>query len=407
MRVTVVGAGLGGLAVACRLAALGHHVTVHERRDVVGGKIGTYAWGGEVWDTGPSLLTLPGYLRETFEACGGWPADLVLERVSPVLAYRLRDGAWTDSDSLGPAWSAVLDRGRRVWEASRETYLESAPSLRGLAGALSPGALRAIAAGRTLAWAGRRLEPALRDVLWRYATYAGADPRRAPAALVSIPWVEQAHGGWAVVGGMRRIVDALEQRARDLGVTIELGSTGPHARSRGETVVSDVPLAGSSYSAFALLLAIDDPPPMARHTVLFPRDYRAEFDDLAAGRDVSDPAVYVHAPAPGRWMVLVDAPAGSAADRTGLVLSALADRGLDVRDRLRHSAFRTPLDIELDSGAPGGAIYGTTSWRRPPNRAHTTGRFRVGGTTHPGGGIPLVLLSARITAGLIGAASPR
>jgi phytoene dehydrogenase-like protein len=405
VRVTVVGAGLGGLAVACRLAALGHRVTVHERADVVGGKIGTYVRGGEVWDTGPSLLTLPAYLRETFDACGGWPPELTLKRISPVLSYRLRDGSWTDSDSLG--WDDVLDRGRRVWDASHGPYLESVPSLAGLARSLSPAALRAIAPGRTLAGVARRLDPARRDVLWRYATYAGADPRRAPAALVSIPWVEHAYGGWAVAGGMRRLVDAFERRARDLGVIIEFGSS-VDPRTLDGVVVSNVPVSGGrpSYSAFALLLALDDPPPMARHTVLFPADYRAEFDDLAAGRDVADPALYVHAPTPHRWMVLVDAPAGSGADRSDTVLRALAARGIDVRDRLRHSAFRTPLDIESGSGAPGGAIYGTTGWRRPPNRG-PGGVLRVGGTTHPGGGIPLVLLSARITAGLVGAASSR
>ena len=82
-RVVVIGAGVGGLAAAARLAAQGHRVELHERAGTHGGKLGEYRRGGFTFDTGPSLLTLPQVFTDLFAATGG-PADLELDRVDPV-----------------------------------------------------------------------------------------------------------------------------------------------------------------------------------------------------------------------------------------------------------------------------------------------------------------------------------
>jgi phytoene dehydrogenase-like protein len=82
----------------------------------------------------------------------------------------------------------------------------------------------------------------------------------------------------------------------------------------------------------------------------------------------------------------------------------------NVRGRIRWREIRTPADLERDTAAPGGAIYGTASHgaraalRRPANRSRIAGLYLVGGSAHPGGGLPLVLLSAKIVATLIGPA---
>jgi phytoene dehydrogenase-like protein len=81
-----------------------------------------------------------------------------------------------------------------------------------------------------------------------------------------------------------------------------------------------------------------------------------------------------------------------------------------VRDRLRWCVARTPADLERETGSPGGSIYGTSSngaraaFLRPANASPVPGLFLVGGSAHPGGGIPLVLLSAQIAADLVGRA---
>jgi len=188
-----------------------------------------------------------------------------------------------------------------------------------------------------------------------------------------------------------------------------------------------------SLSGFAMLLALDGRSPGAAHRVWFPADYDAEFDAIFGKRPapVADPTVYVHAPDDPAlrpddrsqgWFVLVNAPVHDPgrgvdwscpqlreryADR---VLATLAARGEDVRDRVRWREIRTPADLERETGAPGGAIYGTASHGpraallRPPNRSPVPGLYLVGGSTHPGGGLPLVALSASIVAALVGPA---
>jgi phytoene dehydrogenase-like protein len=118
------------------------------------------------------------------------------------------------------------------------------------------------------------------------------------------------------------------------------------------------------------------------------------------------------------WFVLVNAPrhgmSTTAVDwrRPGLaeayadrILDVLAARGTDIRDRVVFREVRTPADLAASAAAPGGAIYGTAgSLLRPANRGPVRGLFLVGGSTHPGGGLPMVTLSAQIVADLVGPA---
>ena len=99
-RVVVIGAGVGGLAAAVRLAAAGHRVTVHERADTVGGKLGRYERDGFRFDTGPSLLTLPQVFADLFAApaaAADWPG------AGPGGAARLRrrHRCWTPRPTRG------------------------------------------------------------------------------------------------------------------------------------------------------------------------------------------------------------------------------------------------------------------------------------------------------------------
>lgn len=478
-RVVVVGAGVGGLAAACRLAARGHRVTVLEAAEQVGGKLGTYEREGFRFDTGPSLLTMPEVFRDLFAATGGWPPSLVLERLDPLIRHRFADGTWLDtSDDLtvltdrldaalgvgaGADWRAFLERAGRIWEASRGPFLESplhGPRTLASLALRHPGDLATLTPGRTLRALGRRYlrDPRLRVLLDRYATYTGSDPRLAPAALAAIPFIEQQQGGWYVEGGLHRIAEALLQRALDLGVEVRLGTrvsrildpaTGV-VLADGSEVSADLVVANTdaahlygdlvpsrrasrrlarttpSLSGFVLLLALRGrSADQAHHTVLFPADYDAELDAVFGSRPVDDPTVYVCAPPDGApnghetWFVLVNAPRQGPFDwrapgvREGYaerVLKVMAERGLDVRDRLLWREVRTPADLEDRTGSVGGAIYGSSSngaraaFLRPANRSPVPGLFLVGGSSHPGGGLPLVALSARIVSELVGPA---
>jgi phytoene desaturase len=470
---------VGGLAVAVRLASAGHDVVVHESSAVAGGKLAVYERDGFRFDTGPSLLTLP----QVFDDLG---LDLPLQRLDPVVRHTFPDGSVLDSTSdrlefterigavMGSAaaadWSRFWRRAERIWAASWRSVLQR-PVRPATLAALSwrVGDLAAIAPGRSLRSLGRQYlhDRRLGMLLDRYATYTGADPRRAPAALAAIPYAELTFGGWYLPGGLGTLAAALIARCHALGVPIELSSPVAgicvsDARVSGvrlatgrkvpaDLVVSNVDaqttyrdllpsasrlnrLADRSLAGFVLLLAVrGTTPDLAHHTVLFPRGYDAEFDAVFGfpgqrARPASTPAIFitravdraVHPPGTESWFVLVNAPRHGTSwacvdwSRPGLaeayrdrILALLAARGLDVRDRLLFAEIRTPRDLAEATGAPGGAIYGTAGGLlRPANRGPVEGLWLVGGSTHPGGGLPMVTLSAKIVATEIGPASP-
>ena len=480
-RVVVIGAGVGGLAAAARLAAQGHRVTVLEKSPVIGGKLGTYNAQGFSFDTGPSLVTMPQVFRELFEATGH-PLESVLSLrpVEPIARYRFADGSRFDSsadlttfcdrldDSLGEGsgadWQAFMRRAERIWDATHVPFLES--PLNGMRSlvrqAWRVGDLQAVAPWRSLRGLGRHYlrDHRLRMFLDRYATYTGSDPRRAPAALAVIPYVEQTFGAWYVDGGLHLLGAAIADRARDRGAEIhtgaevvsidtDAGAVRGVTLADGTTLQADVVVANvdaatvyerllpdararrrlsrttPSLSGFVVLLGLRGRTPgLAHHTVLFPEDYDAEFDAVFGDRPALSPTVYVSAPpdpavAPDgdeAWFVLVNAPRHGGvdwrdqSDYAGHILDLMAERGLDVRSREVVREVRTPADLEALTGSPGGSIYGSSSngpmaaFLRPANASATRGLFLVGGSAHPGGGLPLVTLSARIVAGLVGPA---
>jgi phytoene desaturase len=501
-RIVVVGAGMGGLAVSARLATQGHDVTICEQSTTVGGKLGWFTRDGFGFDTGPHLLTLPAVYRDLFLKTGQALEESVdLVPVDPVRRYRFADGTVLDLPNVsrgrttaaldaafgtgaGEQWAALMDRGGQVWDATRGTFLESpvdgARTL--LRESRRVRDLRAVAPWQTLRGLGRRYldDPRSRMLLDRYATYTGSDPRRAPAALVTVPYVEQTFGSWYVRGGLHRLADALLQRVLDLGVSVrtaadvvrvvtDAGHAAGVELSDGERLPADVVVSDAdaahlyrdlvpgpeasgarralsrttpSLSGFVLLLALRGrTPDLPHHTVLFPSDYDREFDAVFGtgehrGRPcpVDDPAVYVSAPDDPvtrpdddheAWFVLVNAPRHSPDEPAGGVdwdapglahsyadrlLDVMASRGLDVRDRMLWREIRTPADLQRSTRSVGGSIYGTSSngaraaFLRPSNRSPVPGLFLVGGSAHPGGGLPLVGMSAAIVAQQVGRA---
>jgi phytoene dehydrogenase-like protein len=181
-------------------------------------------------------------------------------------------------------------------------------------------------------------------------------------------------------------------------------------------------LAERSLSGLALLLGLRGRGlTTPHHLIRFPADYDAEFDDVFAHRrPARDPAIYVCAPgvtdaagAPDEgeaWFVLVNAPAvGDRAD-WGAAEAALLDR-LGVCDRLVELVRRTPGDLERETGAVGGAIYGAAPHGRLRGLSRAgrqvrgvKGLWLAGGTVHPGGGLPLAALGGRSVARAIGPA---
>src|SRR5215218_9694224 len=244
---------MGGLAVAARLATAGHDVVVCEQSDRVGGKVGTVERDGFVFDTGPSLLTLPAVYRDLFVKTGRPIEDsLDLVEVDPAFRYRfpglngVGDGGpvWLDvpnasrartvaamdaalGSGAGEDWAGFLDRAHQVWQVTRGPFLES--PLEGprdlLRLARRTSDVRTVAPWSSLRAIGRKhlRDPRLRMLLDRYATYTGSDPRRAPAVLATVPYAEQEFGSWYVRGGLHRLALAVAERATARGAVIRTG----------------------------------------------------------------------------------------------------------------------------------------------------------------------------------------
>ncbi len=497
-QVVVIGAGVGGMAVAARLAVKGHRVTVVEAADTAGGKLAGYHRDGFAFDTGPTLLTLPAVYRDLFLKTGGALEDSVdLQPVDPAFHYRFADGTTLVTPGAGVAgtalaigealgepsadgWRTLMQRAARMWALTRRPVLETPlTGMRDLMPlARDRGALRTITPWRTMRGLGRSTlpDPRARQVFDRYATYAGSDPRRAPAVLATIPYVEATFGIWHVGGGLHRLAAALQARLAQRKATLLLstpverieradgGQVSGVRLADGSVLPADVVVADAdaalvhdtllppgaataqrrrlaaatpSMSGFTLLLAVRGRTPgIAHHNVWFPRDHDRELDAVFGRHPcpAADPAIYacvpddpaMHPAGDEAWSILVNAPRHSPGgadpgtvdwDAPGLaqqyasaILDALAERGTDLRDRIAWQQLRTPADLQRSTRAPGGAIYGTaahgprSSFLRATNASAVPGLYLVGGSAHPGGGLPLVGMSAEIVANLIGRA---
>lgn len=266
-RITIIGAGVAGLATAGLLAREGHEVTVLEKNDVVGGRAGSLERDGFRFDTGPSWYLMPGVFDHFFALMGTSTEDqLELERLRP--AYRVfREPSSPDAraeeitvpaDSAGIA--ALFDGLEPGSSARLNEYLESArhandmavrhflynpfTSLRSL---LQPEILRALPRlaslllGRLDSFAARRFrDPALRQILGYPAVFLGTDPRQAPAMYHLMSALDLDEGVRYPQGGFARLVDRIAQLAESAGATIITGAsveqivTAPGARTNSQ-----------------------------------------------------------------------------------------------------------------------------------------------------------------------------
>lgn len=490
--IAIVGAGLGGISTAVRLAGMGHRVTLLEKNATPGGKMNFVEAEGFRFDTGPSLVTLPGVIADTFRAAGRRVEDyLTLKPAEPICRYRFADGTRLDVSSnlprlvsevgnLAPGEVTGLFRflaySRTLFERAGPVFLlRERPRLRDLFARRALDALR-IDAHLSMDRVIRRFfkDERMRQLFGRYATYNGSSPFKAPATLSMIPYIELAGGGWYIEGGLYRLVEALMEVARELGVNFQPDCdvaeilvqprmamrsarvTGVRFAGGGTLFADDVVVNADpmyaypalvpepfrdrslvrrmeglepSCSGFVMLLGVKgDYPQLSHHNIFFSKDYKGEFDHIfERGEPAPDPTIYVACtsksdptqapPGHSNLFVLVNAPAltpesdwrARQGEYRDLILSRLEAEGLPgLRERIVYEQVITPLDFQEKYRAWRGSIYGLssnsrrTAFMRPPNRAPgLPNLFFVGGSVHPGGGIPLVLLSARLAARMI------
>ncbi len=512
--IIIVGAGIGGLSSAIRLAAQGYRVQVLERQEQVGGKLNQMRMQGFSFDTGPSLITMPSVFRDLFQAAQRRIEDyLDLVPLEITCRYFYRDGlilnAWRDRARFqaecarlnaddGPAFDRFFEYARMLFEASADPFLYHSlgspvdvlntfvryvlhghpdseeheggndgmlwSRLRAVLSALAP---------TTLDQTVRHFfhDEHLRQLFDRYATYNGSSPYQVASVYSIIPYVEMADGGWYPRGGIYALAQALERLARELGVCIETQCAVARilveqnvARgvvlADGRVLRCDAVIANSdvvtthrtllspaqrqprlvrrleqlepSCSGFVLLLGTDKQyPQLSHHNIFFSDDYPAEFADLFTDHvPVRNPTIYVcastrsdptQAPAGHENLfILVNAPYLTAKSAWQRDVTAYRDHVLDLlasytqidlsdlREHIVCEARLTPEDFQRKYGANAGSIYGLSSndrmapFTRPGNRSRTIRKlYFVGGSTHPGGGVPLVMLGGKIVAEMV------
>lgn len=294
----------------------------------------------------------------------------------------------------------------------------------------------------------------------RYATYNGSSPYQTPGIMQMISHLEHGMGTHFPVGGMQAISQSFTKLAKELGVQFELSSTVEKIMVK-EKKVSGVVVNGvermfdlvvcnsdikhtyqellpeqvrrpkktlaqePSSSALIFYWGVGQTfPAMDLHNIIFSEDYKKEFDRIRTnGPFWEDPTIYIHisnrlevndAPkGKDSWFVMVNVPydQGQNWERIiGKVRRKLIERissvlRKDIAPLIEAEEILTPPQIQQRTSSVGGALYGTSSndrmaaFLRHSNKSSSVkGLYFCGGSAHPGGGVPLCILSGKIAA---------
>lgn len=433
MKAIVIGAGFAGLAAALRLRKEGLDVLVLEQQSEVGGK----AIGWEGIPTGPTLLALPDIARSLFLAFEADPP--LFEAVSPITRF-----SWPDGKQIAPQtnleatlaqlssqeaadYQRLLGEAQAIFEGICDNFIYGNPPSRldlgryalhdGLKGYLGHSLEQLVQSG-----------PYLTQLFLQLAADRGANPFKAPAVLHHLSWTVLGLGLYQCEGGMRVLADALYALAQAQGVEFQFnqsveqllpdanrvnGLRSNHGWFNADIYISAAdagftqrwlgqthPQNELGFSNFSLLLHLNEAVPLGQY-VYFSKDYPREWQQLEAGHLATEPTFSLYTN--GLSAVFrVAAPnlqrlktsEGELEQYASMLLSRL-----QTVHPLAVGGYRamTPKDYAL--GAYAGAIYGLAphglmGLLRP---GWKVGAFKnliqVGGTVHPGGGVPMALLS--------------
>jgi phytoene desaturase len=480
--VGVIGAGIGGMSAAIRLAGSGYKVTVFEKNNTAGGKAGSIECEGFRFDTGPSLLTMTDVLKELFDSSAeDINAYLDIRKLDNLCRYFYSDGtllnAYSDMEKFfdeaikmmnvtRERLAAYSNYTRRIYDLTKDIFLFD--SYKGMKSFLNFKSIktllqvRKIDSFRTIHEANKSFfeDERLVQLYDRYATYNGSNPYSAPATLNLISHVENALGGYYLADGMYGLTKGLYKLAEKKGVEFKFGEevTGIN---RGSSSVISLSTAKEKYTFDYYVSNIDSITTNERflgestgkvkdellstsamvfywgikgehreldtHNILFSNDYRKEFNELFEERAIpNDPTVYIYISskfakkdAPEgyeNWFVMINTPSNFGQDwkeeaknaKKTILKKIEKMTGKQIEGNITFERVLNPKILEDRTGSYKGSIYGYSSntkfaaFKRQPNRSKSYDNlYYCGGSAHPGGGIPLVILSGKNVAEMI------
>lgn len=480
----VIGAGIGGIATAIRLAHKGYAVEVFEANDYIGGKLSTFSLGDFRFDAGPSLFTMPQFVDELFTLCGENPTDFFeYKRKEIACNYFWEDGvrltAYGDTERFldeveeklhvpKMTLKRYLEKAKKKFDRTRPLFLERSlhqwktflrkETLLGIVNYFS------FEIDKSLDHVNQSQlqEPHLVQFYNRFATYNGSNPYQTPGMMTLVQHLEQHYGTYIPKKGMGEISNALYELAKRQGVRFHLnhsvdkicveqrtakGIIAKGIKHHADVVVSNMDVVPTyrkllsnqkqpekilaqerSSSAVIFYWGMGASfPKLDLHNIFFSEDYPAEFKAIFNDKLLySDPTIYVnitskdvYSDAPKgkeNWFVMVNAPhdTGQKWDDLAAQLKAHIIEKLnrilntDITPLIEEEWVMTPPIIQSRTQSYLGALYGASSnnkmaafLRHPNFSPEISNLYFCGGSVHPGGGIPLCLLSAKIVSDLM------
>ena len=478
----VIGAGIGGIATAARLAKNGYDVTVLEKESTPGGRCNQIIRDGHRFDIGPTLFLMPEIWEETFAALGERLNNfLALKRIDPTYKVHFDDGLKLElTSNIGEmqnqlekvektAFTGFLNyiaEGSKHYKMSVEKFVGrnfynifEYFSLGNLPLLFQLKALKKHYANTDRFFKDERLKAAFTF----QNMYLGLSPYDAPATYSLLQYTELAEGVWYPMGGMYAGIQALVKIAEKLGVKFMYNAPVKKLNVQGSRVTGLTLRDGREFTADIFVGNADLPyiykellpenkearrldkklytcstimffwgvgkeyPQIAHHTVFLGGDYKASFDQIFNDHTLPEvPSFYLHAPArtdksaapKGQETLYVLVPVGHLDARTEQDWEAVINRARetvftrlakemgaeDLREHIKFEIAYWPHvwkdRFNLEKGAAFGLSHNfwQVGYLRPQNRHQQyKNLYFVGASTHPGTGLPIVLLSAKLT----------
>ncbi len=479
----VIGAGIGGIATAARLAKNGYDVTVLEKNNTPGGRCNQIIQEGHRFDIGPTLFLMPEVWEETFASLGEKMSDhLDLRRIDPTYKVRFDDGLQLELTSDIGKMQTQLEKVEKTAFTGFLNYIAEGSkhykiSLEKFVGrnfynifeyfsiANLPLIFQLKALGKHYTNTGRFFKDERLKAAFTFQNmYLGLSPYDAPATYSLLQYTELAEGVWYPMGGMYAGIQALVNVAEKLGVKFIYDAPVKKLKVEGSKVTGLLLEDGRELSADIFVGNADLPyiydqllpdraeakklieeklytcstimfywgvdkeyPQIAHHNVFLGGDYKASFEKIFEEHTLPEtPSFYVHAPKrtdsaagpQGQDTLYVLMPVGHLDARSEQDWDAMVARArktvfarlakelgaTDLESHIKFEIVYQPKTWKERYNLVNGSAFGLSHnfWQvgylRPHNRHKKyKNLYFAGASTHPGTGLPIVLLSARLT----------